>query len=89
MVENIVFGTSSHLKILGFLQHTIGSRKRPQDASVEDGSFLCFWMQHLFSINTPVESTILVVYHFAKPKVQDIVLHNILHFLFHGFYTHN
>ncbi len=81
MVEDIVFGTSSHLEILRFLQHTIGSRKGPQDASVEDGSLLGIGMQLLLGIDSPIEAAILAVHHLILPKAQDVVHDNILHFV--------
>ena len=35
------------------------------------------------AIDASVETTVLTVHHLVKPETQDILLQNILHFLFH------
>ena len=83
MLDEVIFGIGCRLQILRLLQHTIGSRERPEDTGIEDGTLLCIRMEHLMTINTSIEPSVLTVYHLCLPERQDVVFQDILHFQLH------
>ena len=60
-------------------EHSIGGRKRPEDAGIEDSTLFCLGMKHLMAIDSAVETPILAVYHLRLPEIQDVILQHILH----------
>ena len=83
MFDKIILGARCRFKILRVTKDTIGSRERPKDTGIEDGSLLGFRMKHLVTIDTAIEAAVLTVCHLLQPEAQDVLLENILHFSFH------
>ena len=88
VTDEVVLGIGGRLQIAFIFQYTIGGREGPEDAGIEDCSLLRICMQHLLTVDTPVEPSVLTVYHLGLPERQDVLHKYILHLLTHRFYIH-
>ena len=88
VTDEVVLGIGGRLQIAFVFQHAIGGREGPEDAGIEDCSLLRICMKHLLTVDTPVEPSVLPVYHLGLPERQDVLHKHILHLLTHRLRIH-
>ena len=86
VVDEILVGPMGRFLYTRKEEYSIRCRERPKDAGVEDGTLLCFWMQHTLPVDTTVEATMLLVDHLIHPEGQDVILQHIPHLQFQLLY---
>ena len=87
--HEIIFGPGCSLQVFGFAQNAISSGKGPQYARIEHRSFFGIGYGVAVPINAPQKTAITMVYHFIKPKRQDVLGEFDLQFvlqLFHCYF---
>ena len=79
VVEDVVFGTCCGIKVFRLAEHTIGCRERPEDASVQDSTFVGRLHEFAAARHLSVEAAMLVVLHLFEPEAQNVVFQYFLH----------
>ena len=84
MGQKILLGARSGLQVLGIAQNTVGSRERPQDTGIENGSPFGLGMQYSAAVDAAVEAAMLMILHLLYPEGQDILAEHLKHFVPQG-----
>ena len=87
IIAHILLGTGGSLKILRLLQHTVGSRKRPEDSGIHHRTLLGFRMYLVVTIYTTIKAAVFFIFHFRQPIAEDVILQNIPHRFFKIFHV--
>ena len=86
VVDDVVFGPSGCREVFRLAQHAVGRRERPEDARVEDGTFVGCLHELAVAGHLSVESPVLFIHHILQPETQDVVFQYILHLGLHCVY---
>ena len=72
------------IEVFLLADHTVGGRKRPEDACREDTALVGVLHQRAIAGHLSIKTTVFQVDHIVEPETQDIVLEGIEEFFTKG-----
>src|SRR5574344_641760 len=79
MLDDIITRTCRSLQILWFVYQSVRSRERPENTTVENGTFVSSHHQSIVTGHLTEIASIGLIGHPFYPKIQNIILQDIFH----------